>query len=257
MLVHLINLSTDYQHVYLSPHFDDAALSSGGMIAAQTAAGARVLVVTVCSAAPREPLNPFAAHLHARWGGTSDPNAVRRAEDVAAVARLGADLLWLEERDAIYRHPAYSSVEAIFSVPLAADPLIASLGQHLTRLRTLLPQARWYAPLAIGNHVDHQIAQLVAADTLAASADLVWYEDLPYATRPGAVSEHLQRYPDLTSTTIDISPTLPTKLAAIADYASQMVELFGDVASMRDQIGAYAAGVGGERIWAAAAEASV
>ncbi len=249
MLVQLMDLPADYQHIYLSPHFDDAALSSGGMIAAQTAAGARVLVVTVCSAAPRGPLNPFAAHLHARWGGTADPNAVRRAEDAAAVGRLGADLLWLEELDAIYRHPAYSSVEAIFSAPAADDPLTASFGQHLTQLHTRLPQARWYAPLAIGNHVDHQIVQLVAADTLTASANLVWYEDLPYATRLGAVTEHLVQYPDLTSNTIDISATLPTKLAAIADYASQMVELFGDIASMRQQISAYTATVGGERIW--------
>jgi LmbE family N-acetylglucosaminyl deacetylase len=252
MLVQLINLPTDYRHVYLSPHFDDAALSLGGMIAAQHAAGERVLVVTVCSAAPRGPLNPFAAYLHARWGGDVDPNAIRRTEDAAAAARLGADLLWLDEEDAIYRHAAYSSVEAIFGAPVAGDPLGANLRQHLTQLHTHLPQARWYAPLAIGNHVDHQITQAVAAATLAGRADLAWYEDLPYATREGAVAERLLQLPGLISSTRDISATLPTKLAAIADYASQIGELFGDIATMRAQISAYAATVGGERIWAAA-----
>ena len=38
-----------YNHVYLSPHLDDIALSCAGRIAAQVAAGELVLVVTVFS----------------------------------------------------------------------------------------------------------------------------------------------------------------------------------------------------------------
>ena len=138
MLVLRDNLPNDYVHIYLSPHFDDAALSVGGTIVRQTAAGERVLVVTVCSASPREPLNAFAAHLHERWGGASDPIAVRRAEDAAAVERLGADLLWLDELDAIYRHPIYDSVDLqrilspvrlpISPHPHEADSLVSQRG---------------------------------------------------------------------------------------------------------------------------------
>ena len=56
MLVSMDQLPADYRHVYLSPHFDDAALSLGGTLARQVAAGERVLVVTVCSAPPSGPL---------------------------------------------------------------------------------------------------------------------------------------------------------------------------------------------------------
>ena len=248
MLVSRDNLPNDYVHIYLSPHFDDAALSVGGTIVRQTAAGERVLVVTVCSASPREPLNAFAAHLHERWGGASDPIAVRRAEDAAAVERLGADLLWLDELDAIYRHPMYDSVEAIFGVPAADDPLVGALRRQIVMLRKHLPQATWYAPLAVGDHVDHQLTHRVAAQILR-DGTLRWYEDLPYATKAGAVETRLAQYPDLVSQTTDISQTLPIKLDAIADYASQMVELFGDEATMRTDISAYAATIGGERLW--------
>jgi lipid II:glycine glycyltransferase (peptidoglycan interpeptide bridge formation enzyme)/LmbE family N-acetylglucosaminyl deacetylase len=252
MLVSIDQLPADYQHVYLSPHFDDAALSLGGTLARQSAAGERALVVTVCSAPPSGPLNPFAAHLHERWGGAADPISVRRGEDEAAVSLLGADLLWLDELDAIYRDSAYASVEAIFAAPAPGDPLPAALARHLTRLRRHLPQATWYAPLAIGNHVDHQITRQAALETLQ-DADLLWYEDLPYAARQDAVADHIrQRLPGYRPLTLDIERTLPAKLGAIAAYASQMVELFGDEAAMEAEIGGYARQIspaGAERLW--------
>lgn len=249
MLVSFDELPTNYRHVYLSPHFDDAALSAGGTIAAQIANGDRVLVVTICSASPQGVLNPFAAYLHARWGGATDPIAIRRREDAKAVARLGADLLWLDELDAIYRHAAYNSVEAIFDAPVTDDPLQLALHGQLKRLHAYLPAAHWYAPLAVGHHVDHQLTQRVAAEVLADRSAVAWYEDLPYAIHKDAVNERLSIYPDLVSSTIDINHTLPIKLAAIADYASQIEELFGDEPTMRQRISAYTAATGGERVW--------
>ncbi len=58
-----------YDHVYLSPHLDDAALSCGGAIARHVAAGQRVLVVTICSAVPkaRGSINPLADEFHGDW----------------------------------------------------------------------------------------------------------------------------------------------------------------------------------------------
>jgi LmbE family N-acetylglucosaminyl deacetylase len=248
MLVTIDTLPSTYQHVYLSPHFDDAALSAGGMIARQTAAGEQVLIVTICSAPPSGPLGPFAAYLHQRWGNSADPIAVRRAEDAQAAARLGADLLWLEEQDAIYRHATYDSVEAIFGPALPGDPLLARLRGHLARLQAALPAAAWYAPLAVGNHVDHQITRQAAAEL---AGPLAWYEDLPYSSVPGALDTALATHQPLQPTTTEIGATLERKLDAIADYASQIVELFGDEAAMRARIGGYAATIGGERVWRA------
>lgn len=39
-------------YLYISPHLDDAVLSVGGLIAAQLAAGDRVVIATVCTADP-------------------------------------------------------------------------------------------------------------------------------------------------------------------------------------------------------------
>ncbi|MGH2521295.1 MAG: PIG-L deacetylase family protein, partial [Anaerolineales bacterium] len=53
-------------HLYLSPHFDDAALSCGGTIHQQTRQGERAVVVTVCAGdSPPGPLSAFAQTLHA------------------------------------------------------------------------------------------------------------------------------------------------------------------------------------------------
>ena len=231
----LHDVPSTIRHVYLSPHFDDAVLSVGGLIAAQT----NVLVVTICAAPPTGSLNPFAAHLHQQWGATSDPIATRRAEDAQAVDLVGAKLLWLDYQDAIYRHAHYNSVEAIFATPAADDPLKQQLVETLTQLQQQLPTARWYAPLAIGAHVDHQLVHQVAR-MLDHQEYILWYEDLPYANVLVQRDTRLSQLPLTACHSYEISLQLEQKLAAIACYASQMVELFGDPTTMRQHISDYA-----------------
>ncbi|GAA5529734.1 2'-N-acetylparomamine deacetylase [Herpetosiphon gulosus] len=239
-----------YQHICLSPHFDDAALSLGGALAGWQAAGEPCLIVTICSAPPSGELNSFAAYLHERWGAASDPIAIRRAEDQAAAQRLGADLLFLEQHDAIYRHAAYDSAAAIFGTPIADDLLWTSLTSQLQALAQQYPNATWYAPLAVGNHVDHQITHGVAAKVLA---NLRWYEDLPYSARNNARDQRLAEVQPILDQVIAIDQTLAIKLASVADYASQIFELFGTVAAMEQELSTYAASVAeqgfAERLW--------
>ena len=63
-------IQAGYRHIYLSPHLDDAALSCGGGIAAQRAAGERVLVVTFCTGAPAPDMqfSDLAQEFHRKWG---------------------------------------------------------------------------------------------------------------------------------------------------------------------------------------------
>src|SRR5262245_42598457 len=86
-----------YDHIYLSPHLDDAVLSCGGSIARHSAAGARVLVVTICTAAPppEGPFSDFAKETHNLWGLTADQGMhARLHEDSLAMEHLGADSMW-------------------------------------------------------------------------------------------------------------------------------------------------------------------
>src|SRR4029450_9641251 len=93
-----------YDHIYLSPHLDDAALSCGGAIARHSAAGARGLVVPICTASPRPegPFRSFSEEMHRQWGLTAgEAVRARLHEDSLAMERLGADSLWVGMLDAI------------------------------------------------------------------------------------------------------------------------------------------------------------
>ena len=91
------------EHIYLSPHLDDAIFSCGGLIFQQTQRGDSVLIVTVCAGdPPNEMLSGFAQELHTRWGYES-PVEARRAEDRIACQLVGAGYEHLEIPDCIYR----------------------------------------------------------------------------------------------------------------------------------------------------------
>lgn len=253
-------------HVYLSPHFDDIALSCGGMAAAHTAAGGCGRCITVF-AAPSPPSTPISAYVqgqHQRWGDP-DPaaaNRVRRSEEAAALAGLGLDLTLLDYPDAIYRADRYPSDVYLFG-PLHADEtdLAARLAADLTvilgeRAKTDLTI---YAPLGLGRHVDHQLTFQAARRLAGAGWTVQHYEDYPYAAKPAA---HATRFAELDLAAddptvqpiyYDITATLEAKIAAIAAYPSQLSGLFDPVDTMPAAVRAYAAAVAAG--WAGAAYA--
>lgn len=222
------DIEDSYAHVYLSPHLDDAALSCGGAIARQVAAGERVLVVNICTAAPApdEAFSALAQEFHGEWRlSPAEVVAARLREDRAALDRLGADSLHAGMLDAIYRHPAaYSTRETLFGEPDPADPLLPALETFIASLRRQAPRAWFYAPLGVGSHVDHQITQRAAL--ASAGGRLAFYEDFPYVARPGALEQRLRALDgSFQAETIAIDETLPAKVAAVSAYASQHAEL--------------------------------
>ena len=254
----LAQIQDIYDHVYLSPHLDDAALSCGGAIARNGVAHARVLVVTICTAAP-SPEGPFSAlaeELHSTWGlAPAEAVSVRLHEDEMAMERLGADSYWAGMLDAIYRRPdAYNSDETIFGQPAPDDPLSPALGAFIGALSERVPSATLYAPLGVGNHVDHQITHATAL--AVAGPTVAFYEDFPYVAKPQALDLRLQAVgAEFVTSTIDIDATLMRKIGAIEAYASQIVSLFGDADTMRRTVVEYAealrpdVGTYGERLW--------
>jgi LmbE family N-acetylglucosaminyl deacetylase len=254
----LRQIHDSYDHLYLSPHFDDAALSCGGAITTHQAGGARVLVVTLCTAAPppEGPFNAVAREFHADWGlEAADVNAVRQREELLAMERLGCDFFWAGMLDAIYRVPdAYVSRETLFAAPDPHDPLHHELRRLLAALRARAPRATFYAPLGVGDHVDHLVTYAAALDT--AGPGLAFYEDVHYVLQPGALERRLSAIRErLTPALIDIDATLEHKIHAIRAYQSQVPELFGGDAEMAAAITTYARSVVAtgdrhfERIW--------
>ncbi len=259
-------------HIYLSPHLDDAVFSCGALIHHQVQAGARVVVVTVCSGnPPAGPLSPFAQSLHERWLAGLD-NAVgrppaevaalRRSEDLAALAHLDAEAVHLDIPDSIYRvNPAthwatYASEAAIFGALHPSElTLIRRVAAKLTTLLRGFGRQHIYVPLAAGNHVDHQLTRRVAE---VAGGIFAYYEDQPYVLKEG------DRWPNLQAPALaerrlaaDIlhlaDDDLAAWTAASARYASQISSFWADAEAMALAFRQYAARTGGAapavRLW--------
>jgi LmbE family N-acetylglucosaminyl deacetylase len=241
--------------IFLSPHLDDAALSCGGQIFGMTRVGGQVLIVNLMAGlAPGGPLSTFAQEQHERWRLGEDAMALRRTEDAAAGAVLGAVTLHWDIPDCIYRRdpasgrPLYDSERALFG---PVDPAEEGLLADLSRRMAGLPLARRvFVPLAAGQHVDHQLTRR-AAESCPALPELVYYEDYPYVQRdPKSLEAALG---DLGGWDYEVFPVsekaLAAKIAAIACYESQLPVLFGDRATMARLVQRQVAGSGGERIW--------
>lgn len=238
-------------HLYLSPHFDDAVLSCGGLIAQQTASGQRVIIATLCAGAPpiEHDLSPFAQSLHERWlthFPGQDLIALRRQEDRAACARVGAEARHLDGLDCIYRRgPAgewlYTSHEALFDVLHPGDDDPALTAQLHDLLAQVQPQ-RVYAPLAVGNHVDHQWLRRLAETWAGAGRPLRFYEDYPYGERVERLAQALNQ-PVAWRWLRHPQPLTPAqaeaKIAAIACYGSQMTALFESAEAMPSRVQAH------------------
>ena len=253
----LNELSGDYEHVYVSPHLDDAVLSCGGAIATYVQQGARVLVVTLCTAVPAaEQFGPLAEEFRGDWSLSQEEAVTARLrEDLAAMQVVGCDSLWAGLLDSIYRLPfGYDTREKLFGRPDPADPLFGQLREYLAALQTRVPQATWYVPLGVGFHVDHQVVFTVARDVFGDA--LAYYEDVYYVIEPGELERRMADLNEpMTPSVIDIGTALPRKIAAIDCYASQVPELFGGSQAMAQAITGYAervaelAGYYAERVW--------
>lgn len=234
--------------IYLSPHFDDVALSCGGLVWEQVSAGARVEIWTICAGEPGElPLSAFATALHARWQSGSAAVEARRLEDLAACQRLGAQPRHFSISDCIYRmahgHFLYASEAALFG-PL--HPAETDLVNQLTAdLWTSLPEkAHLVSPLGLGNHVDHQLTRLAAE---ALDLPLWYYADYPYVL---SAMEQAALPAQACRTTLLLSqPALLAWQDAVAAYASQISTFWRDESEMRQALLAYATRHGGIPLW--------
>lgn len=256
------------QHLYLSPHFDDAALSCGGQIAMHAAAGEAVVVANVFGGKPDyTAMSPFAQQIHARPHAGADPVAERWQEEQEALTILGAAERRGRYLDCIYRHEAagrrwlYASEAALFGpVDPAEAPLVDELAKEIAGWAGPPAEARIYAPLAVGNHVDHQVVHR-AAELLRQRGFAVWfYEDYPYVVRAaGALEAALARWAprarwQAEPVALD-EAAVQRKVTAVSAYRSQLGVLFGsDVAgtliAFARQVAAQAgAGEYAERLW--------
>jgi LmbE family N-acetylglucosaminyl deacetylase len=267
------------QHIFLSPHLDDVALSCGGTLIQLVNQGATVKVINVFAGIPDSdlPLSSFARYQHEQWQSLQQAYLIRRTEDEVVLARFNLKPVWLDFLDCIYRGQPdrgvwyYTSDKDIFgSIHPAEADLPAQIFEAIQPyLNVNDGQTVLYVPLGVGNHVDHQLTFLAAIWFWGHRIRFNFYEEYPYIQRnPAYLIEAKQNCQQQLLKQLNgpvASPfwqaklnhltedELAAKIDFVAAYASQMQMLFGGPDVMRQHISAYAyeAGEGqiAERFW--------
>jgi LmbE family N-acetylglucosaminyl deacetylase len=237
--------------IYISPHFDDAVLSCGGLIYEQTRQGIPVEIWTTCAGFPPKdrPLSELAVRCHKSWNTKTGRGTIilRRREDKAAAAMVGAIVRHFPHADCIYRWTKDGSPMYVGDVFAGAHPedvgdpdLIASLLK-----RGLHKDDVVVSPLSVGHHIDHVLTRQ-GVERLGRA--LVYYTDVPYV---------LNHPEELESCTIGLSSTLSPVaenslqawVAGIEAYNSQIKMLFNTQDNIQPVIRNYWAQENGIRLW--------
>ena len=200
----------------------------------------------------------------------ADAATIRKAEDERFAWFMETSVVQLDLPDAVYR--GYEGDEELLGTVRDDDGAPYDiLRQEIMRLE---PQMVYF-PLAVGNHVDHQLCREVGLGMLAERRRWVmpaqelpgrvsFYEDFPYAwwhdfSDPDQLlgDVRLPRGMALEARYSDITDVIERKAAGLRLYASQIVRLFESDQGMLDDLYGYhtrvalAGGIEGlaERYW--------
>lgn len=263
------NLKKNDAMLIVSPHLDDAVLSVGGIMERAATDGIDVVAGTIftADADPSQTMSPIAQELYALWNLGDRPYIVRREEDVAAVASLGARHIHGGMLDAIYRNGntgdvLYPTRASIFSGPSAKDTVGPAIRDLLSGwMRDIKPRVV-LCPMAVGRHVDHIVTSEALRHADAGEGVSVFlYEDLPYSAGffpvdfPDTVPAAIERssWTILQPTTIPVDAN--SKIDAIRLYRSQLADIFPAGRDVEGELKQYMSSHDGdgwvERVWAA------
>lgn len=235
--------------IYISPHLDDAVLSAGGLIYEQTQAGMQVEIWTVlCGLPPSEELSPYAQALHFEWGISSVGDLIRsrRAEDESACQIVGAQPVYFDFLDCIYRRGKNGDwLYGNIFVPPHEDEadLPARIAESISA--RLQPTDQLVCHLGLGSHVDHILVRR-AVDLL--QRPTLYYADIPYLFKsPGELGPRTAGMKANAHTVGEAG--LKRWQEAILAYESQISSLFDSPEHARSQIRQYWSENNGIRLW--------
>jgi len=158
--------------VAVSPHFDDAVLSCGRLLAARPGS----VVITVFGGMPRDALQQTDWDRRCGFANAAQAMAQRRDEDRLALAQLQASGRWLDFIDDQYgESPDPSDVSMALAAEWSERPVDT----------LLLPLGLFHS-----DHVLVNEASLMALRRLP-SRRVLLYEDLPYRDLRGLVQQRL------------------------------------------------------------------
>ena len=232
-------------HVIISPHFDDGVFSCGGAAHQLRAAGETVTIVTMMGGVleGRAPDSPILRDLLRRWQAGLDPLRHRQLEDKRAAAVLGVEFSHIPLEDCVYRavdsKALYPSEESLFGEVHRADyapRLLQGIGVPEIGDSTTV-----YLPLAVGHHVDHQIALDWGLRQIAENPgrwSLCFYAEYPYSDADRSTEVALAKLGmALQPAHVPLSEAdMQAKLAAIACYQSQISTFWSGLGEMETEV---------------------
>jgi len=252
------------QFLFLSPHLDDAVLSSGAYICGLAQNSNRVTIATVFSG-PADPryLSPLAKSFHGACGLGDDAMLARKSEDDTAAGFLNAESIRLNLSECLYRRDEggryrYKDPGDIFSGDVdrendTAEIIRAALSERLN----YDDFEEIHIPLGIGRHIDHLVSRRAVETLLAGTGKsrikLRYYEDIPYVCWRRDASWEAQLAGGLESYPYAISEAqFDRYLQAVALYKSQINVLFENSRQMKAQLISHYRSGGGTfagRLW--------
>ena len=219
--------------LFISPHFDDVALSCGGWLAASPK-DSTWLVTVFTRPAPTD-LSPLAKALHLQWGTNLEAYIQRQKEDTAVTTQLGIRSCWLGFHDVIYRDCTMTKIEQVFSptLPAADIPCFHAVRDSILELVKGHSDCTVFAPIGLGYHRDHLVVHEAArAVERVVGSDIrfFYYEDFPYVNKAGVggVKRRLHEIgANMRPSGVDISATLAQRVELVMLYRSQIITMFG------------------------------
>lgn len=222
---------------FVSPHLDDAMLSSGALIT-YLADKVPVTVITIFTEASSGP-HTISALQFLKQCGYQDAQALfadRRLEDIQACKMAGVQYKHLGYVDALFRKkdcvlgklfgryvPELAHVNPTYRFHIvrgavsSADKILTQ-GITLT-IKHMLPESGEYAvfgPMAQGNHLDHRIARNVCKEL---SNTMYSWLDYPYCIRDEVAVKDQPRFA--------WKENFEQKAKVIECYTSQVKAMFG------------------------------
>ncbi len=202
-LTNLLNNNT--RLFFISPHLDDAILSAGGLIY-DLKDNNKIKIITVFTKGDKFFVD-------------------RKMEDKKVCQYLGVNYLHLGFKDALWRK-TYNSIKNIFSKKINSTKEEAELEKIIIKkLKKIIKNTKntiIFAPLSIGNHIDHRIINKICRENFT---NVIYWEDYPYNLKLN-LSEELVKKNSLTK--FEFSKNLLVKDKLIKFYKSQITSLFGD-----------------------------
>lgn len=223
--MNITKLLKSENYIFISPHLDDAILSAGALIH-YLSSSKKIKIITVFTKASKkntDATEQFVRSCHHTNNGRLFFD--RRKEDKKICQYLKVGHLHLGFTDALWRD-SYRSMEEVFSSRINNTKKESDLEKLITRkLKKIvknIEDAIIFAPLSIGNHIDHRMINKICRDNFV---NTIYWEDYPYNLKSNP-SEELVKKNSLSYFEFDQDLYVKDKL--IRFYKSQIPSLFPD-----------------------------